>query len=65
MIREDIDKGIEIIWDMFSDVPTNIDNTIIEADFHIWSKGADIIDIWCWFNKEHSKGIEYLVYNHN
>jgi len=50
------DKQIEKLWKKFGDVPIN-ENDEIDINFHIWEKGVDKIEIWHWFDEQHSLGL--------
>lgn len=56
------DIAIEDVWDNFKNVPTDTNNDYIEEDLYIWVKGTEISEILGWFNKQHSQGIHYLIY---
>lgn len=50
------DQRIETLWKQFADIPIN-EKEQIDTDFHIWKKGTDKLEIWHWFDEEHSVGL--------
>lgn len=54
------DEDIEKLWKDFGDIPINDDDEI-DVDFHFWEKGTDKMEIWHWFDENHSTGINYLM----
>lgn len=59
------DEAVESLWDRLTDIPfdENEKKELILTDkWHIWDKGTIREDIWSWFNKNHSKGVQYLLY---
>ncbi|MCK9471679.1 MAG: hypothetical protein M0Q88_08005 [Bacilli bacterium] len=59
------DEAVESIWDRLTDIlfDENENKELILSDkWHIWDKGTSRNDIWGWFNRNHSKGIRYLLY---
>jgi len=40
---------LEKLWDEFSDVPIDSDDSI-DVDFYYWEKGTYRFDIWHWFD---------------
>lgn len=55
------DVELENLWRDFADVPIDEDERL-EEDWFIFKKGTDKEDIWHWFDKKHSKGVYYLLY---
>ncbi len=47
---------LEMLWDDFSDTPTNDDDEI-EEDFYCWEKGTDRLEIWHWFDERLPNGL--------
>lgn len=59
------DVFVENLWKKFGDIPINEDDTIDE-DFYIWKKGTDKLDIWHWFDDNHSLGLaKGLMYKYS
>lgn len=56
------DKYLEGLWDQFADIPMNPDTECIETQFFEFQAGTPREDIWHWFDKQHSKGVHYLLY---
>lgn len=38
-------------------------NLVLNSDCGIFKKGTSQVEIWAWFNKTHSKGIQWLHEN--
>lgn len=61
-----IDMICEKLFYDLSDVPFDEEDQtyqlVLENDWFIFSKGTDREDIWKWFDKYHSKGVYYLLY---
>ena len=55
------DVELENLWRDFADVPIDEDERL-EEDWFKYKKGTDKEDIWHWFDKKHSKGVYYLLY---
>jgi hypothetical protein len=59
------DKQIEQLWNEFDDI-TMIENEnktlCLLSGWNNFDAGTDINTIWEWFNINHSKGIQYLMY---
>lgn len=58
------DKRIEKLWEELEDVPFDENKDlelILSEDWNNFKKGTTKTEIWEWFDKEHSKGINYLV----
>lgn len=55
------DKALEYLWDELTDVPVNEDEEL-ETRFYIFPAGTEKEEIWHWFDKRHSKGVYYLLY---
>lgn len=60
----DRDSEIEALWQAFSDVPMNPETEKTEAPFLGFPVGTDREDIWHWFDERHSKGVAWLLYEH-
>lgn len=59
----DRDEELEELWQQFADVPMNPETECLEEPFLGWGKGIHREEIWHWFDKRHSKGVAYLLYN--
>lgn len=59
--NEDKAKVLDPVWEMLTDIPTDIDNSIMEEyileDFYIWRAGTLVLDIWAWFKAKHPEGV--------
>jgi hypothetical protein len=55
------DKDIEELWDTFANICID-DNECIDTDFLIWEKGTPREEIWHYFDRIHTKGVHYLIY---
>lgn len=53
------DEELEELWESFADVPV-IDD-YIDLPFLRWEEGTPYITILSWFDKNHSKGVDYLI----
>lgn len=56
------DKLVERIWMKFSDVPMNPETECMEEAVLDFPPGTDKMDIWHWFDENHSRGVHYLLY---
>lgn len=56
------DKEIEELWGKLSNIPID-ENEDIEEEFLHFPVGTNREDIWHWFDKQHSKGVAYLIYD--
>ena len=59
------DGKIERLWDGMTDIPFDEDedgDLCISQDYGPFFKGDSREYIWYWFDKKHSKGIHYLLY---
>ena len=59
------DKRLEGLCDELTDVPVAEDTdmrTVLDEDWHGFAKGTDVEDIWRLFDKHHSKGVYWLMY---
>lgn len=54
------DQELKKLWDEFENIPVSEDGCI-EQQFHTFDSGTDRMDIWHWFDKNHSKGTAYLI----
>lgn len=62
------DKRLEELWDDLTDVPVIEDvdmRTVLDEDWCGFEKGTDVEDIWKLFDKRHSKGVHWLMYERN
>lgn len=58
------DREIEKLWKELEDVPVYENENLelcIDKYFQGWYKGIDLITIWHWFDKKHSKGVGWLM----
>lgn len=58
------DLYVEKMWELFEDVPVYEDSSFrlcLAVDWHLWNKGADVEEIWHWFDQHHSKGVGWLM----
>lgn len=61
------DEEIEQKWRELEDVPMDEDSEgeLFLADaWYIFPKGAKREEIWHWFDKRHSKGVAWLLYEY-
>lgn len=59
------DVRLEELWDDLTDVPVTEDadmRTVLDEDWYGFAKGTDVEDIWRLFDKRHSKGVYWLMY---
>lgn len=59
------DEQLEAFWDRFADIPMDPETEHMEEDFLCFPIGTHREDIWRWFDKRHSKGVYYLLYERN
>ena len=59
----DRDEELEELWHRFGDVPMDPETECIEEQFMGWGPGVHREEIWHWFDRRHSKGVAYLLYN--
>lgn len=62
------DEVIEIFWDDLEDVPFSENENgelILEEDWLYFDAGTTREDIWHWFDKNHSKGVFWLLLERN
>lgn len=62
-LLRDRDAELEELWAQFADVPMDPETERIEEEFMGWGPGIHREEIWGWFDKRHSKGVAYLLYN--
>lgn len=55
------DSELEELWKKFGDIPMNPETERIEEDFLNFPAGTERMDIWHWFDEQHSKGVTYLT----
>lgn len=60
----DRDSEIEELWQALSDVSMNPETEKMEAPFLNFPTGTDREEIWHWFDERHSKGVAWLLYEH-
>lgn len=58
----DFDTELEELWDGLEDVPMNPETECIEQDYKVFPAGTSKAAIWQYFDKRHSKGVHYLLY---
>lgn len=60
------DKRLEKLWDGLEDIPfyEKDGEQYIEEDYFEFQKGTAKEDIWHWFDKRHSKGVHFLLYEY-
>lgn len=59
------DHNVELIWDSLEDVLFYEDGEgrmHLFYDWFLFEKGTEREEIWHWFDKNHSKGVHYLLY---
>lgn len=59
------DEALEALWDRLEDIPFDEDSNsklVLSENWHIWDKGTSREEIWGFFNKNHTKGVRYLLY---
>ena len=59
----DRDEELEELWRQFGDIPMDPETECIEEQFMGWGPGVHREEIWHWFDRRHSKGVAYLLYN--
>lgn len=59
------DEQLEFFWDQFADIPMDPETERMEEDFLCFPIGTHREEIWHWFDKRHSKGVYYLLYERN
>jgi len=67
--KEAHDEYVKHVWDMLEDVPfadaddedEAVSDIVLEVDFRQWKAGTDRLEIWNWFDNQHSKGVAYLM----
>jgi hypothetical protein len=55
------DQELEALWEELRDVPIDEDEALDE-DFRHFPRGTDRVDIWHWFDEQHSKGLVWLMH---
>lgn len=58
---EATDKFLEEQWEKFADTPVD-DNENIDEDFLYFKKGENKFGIWTWFDKNHSRGLVWMMF---
>lgn len=59
------DEQLEEYWSRFGAVPMDPETECMEDDFLCFPRGTHREEIWHWFDKRHSKGVYYLLYERN
>lgn len=54
------DEELEKMWDELGDVPVDEDECL-DIDWQGWDKGTYREEVWDWFDKQHSKGVGWLM----
>lgn len=57
------DRLVELLWETLIDIPCD-ENNFLEYGWFIFEAGTSSEEIWGWFNKHHSKGVHYLLYEY-
>lgn len=57
------DREIERLWEELEDVSVN-ENECLDVDWRGWQKGTHREEIWYWFDKHHTKGVGWLMNEH-
>lgn len=58
------DREIEKLWEELEDIPVYEDENYelcLDVNWHGWSKGTSVDEIWHWFDEHHSKGVGWLM----
>ena len=55
------DEFLETLWGELGNIAID-ENECIEDDWQGWNKGTHREKIWDWFDKQHSKGVGWLMY---
>ncbi len=59
--KSDKDVQLEEVWRKFGDIPMDPETENIEEDFLHFPAGTNRMEIWRWFDEQHSKGVAYLA----
>lgn len=59
-VQETIDKNIEASWKEFQRVSVDR-NGNLKAAWYAFPKGTNKNNVYDWFNRNHSKGLSYLM----
>lgn len=54
---KEVDNFLSALWEEFANVPVDEDSDNIEDSFYIWKIGTGKLDIWHWFDDNHSLGL--------
>lgn len=63
-LRDMVDEALEREWDELEDIPFSEDKKGVlrlDANWHEFPKGTPRETVWDWFDRHHSKGINYLL----
>lgn len=65
-LQQELDRRLEYLWDKFEDIPfSDFDSEErLECKFAVFEAETDKEEIWHWFDKRHSKGVHYLLYEY-
>lgn len=64
---EELDTYLEEKWDELTDVPFNENEKgelLLERNWFMFDEGTSREEIWHWFDKRHSKGVAWLLYDY-
>ena len=59
-------NDIERLWLELGNIPiveSNNRDLILDDNFHIFTKGTSLEEVWDWFDENHYKGVAYLMFN--
>ena len=54
------DGELEVLWDIFGDIPMNPETECLDDDFLHFPRGTSREDIWHWFDEHYSRGVAAL-----
>ncbi len=65
-LEKKLDTLVEKVWEGLEDIPFYEKDSMqyIDEDYFEFKKGTEKEEIWHWFNENHSKGIHFLLYEH-
>lgn len=65
-LMQKLDTLVEKLWDGLEDIPFYEEDSeqFIDEDYLDFKDGTSREDIWHWFDERHSKGVNYLLYEH-
>lgn len=65
---EELDTYLEEKWDELIDIPFyegEDGEHLLEGNWFMFDKGTSRDEIWHWFDKRHSKGVAWLLYDYD